>query len=190
MFRINTVSVILTIAILILALLLLWKVPQLLIVGKATGGGTVSATISSENSISLTDDAVDLGTIITGQQNDSENRNDWFKVENNGSVRVDINMDIDAGELTAAGSEAKCLCTPGTNQSGQCVTTSYTSCETGGLDNDGQVLLIVCLKDDDSVDEVNASVQLIIDLMEAAGAKNLTATFGAITNQSVECTSS
>ncbi len=183
----NFIIAILAIAIVILGLLLIWRVPVIRMAGMATDTGTVSATVSIENSITITDAAVNLGTIITGQSNSSDSGSDWFVIENNGSVRIDLNMEVDETNLTAAASEIYCKCVSGSNQSGQCPITNYTNCEST---EDGSILIATCLKDADAVDEVNAGVNLSVALTETAGAKTLATTFTATTNQSSSCTSS
>ena len=66
---------------------------NIIITGLATSGiGTANLTVDTTASITLADDAINLGTIKPYDSNDSYQKNDFWKVNNDGSVNVSIQV--------------------------------------------------------------------------------------------------
>ncbi len=174
----NLVIVILFIAVVVLAVFFVLKLPTLRVAGMAeTAIGTTTITVASETAITLTDSTVSF-TLQQGGSNDSDTANDYFTAENSGNTKFDLDMNI-WGEVNFTGTTGPdWLCWCKTAESGVCVTT-YQDCNISV-----NPVVVTCLLPTEATDSANLGINVSIASDETAGGKEANVTFTATLNSS------
>jgi len=159
-------------ALVVLAGFLLLTNPSLsgLAVSNVTAlNGTATFTVDANLVLDITDDTINLGTVQVSDTKNSEDAGDWFTVENNGSVNMDVSAfagaDPFAGTSTFPGSNYQIHAN--STESGT-PTTAYANIPASA---GTAVLLIDELQPGTSVDSAQIGVQVTVPADETAGLK-------------------
>ena len=145
----------------------------------SSGTGTTNVTISATTYITMTDDFIDLGSLEPNEVKNSEDATDYFTVQNDGSVNIDVAL-YDAASLFSG---TDCSTTPNscykangaTAESGS-VNTTYGVVPNGAPT---KVTVITGLTPTDSVDSATIGVEVTVPPDEPAGDKTTSMTIVA-----------
>jgi len=134
--------------------------------------GTAYGEVEGNVIIEITDDIINLSTVAVGATKDSEDVDDFFTVENNGSVTIDVKAYGDSSPFTgpSAGSlpTSEFQIHANSSQSGT-ATEAYANVPA----NAGSATLLVDgLLADDSQDEAEIGIQVTVPSDEAVGQKS------------------
>jgi hypothetical protein len=144
------------------------------------GIGITNVTVASTTYINITDDYIYLGVLEPGDTNNSELANDWWTVENAGSVPINVSV-YDSG--TSPFSGTGCSTIPNS-----CYQVHGYSSQSGSTDSaytnmpaSAGTMHQVCgdLSFTDSIDECVVGIKMTIPADEPAGDKTATATIVA-----------
>lgn len=144
----------------------------------STGVGVTNVTVSEVTYINVTDNFIELGILEPGSTNNSENVNDFFTVQNDGS----ININISVYDATSPFSGTGCSATPNScyqvhgNSSDGSIDAAYTNVPSGA---GTQHLLCHDVPFADGGDECVIGVQMTIPVDEPSGTKTSTMTIVA-----------
>jgi len=132
--------------------------------------GTASFNVDGSLVLDITDTTIDLGTVQVSDTKNSEDASDWFTVENNGSVNMDVSAYADADPFDGTSTF------PGSNYQIQANSSESGTPVTGYANipaNAGTAILLVDeLEPGTAVDSADIGVQITVPADETAGAKS------------------
>ena len=147
----------------------------------STGVGVTNVTVSEATYINVTDNFINLGVLEPGSTNNSENVADYFNVQNDGSVDINISVYDEASPFSGTGCKTtpnSCYQVHGVSASGGSIDATYTNVPRNATTQHG-VCFDVPFVDGVDTDDCEIGVQMTIPVDEPSGTKSATMTIVA-----------